>query len=46
MKGKIPEDYEKAKPLGLVPLLVVVSLLNNWQFEVTIKELDSKPATV
>ncbi len=39
MKGKIPEDLEKAKSLGFVPLLLIVNLLGNWEFEVTSREL-------
>ena len=42
MKGKIPDDYKEVKSLGFVPLLVIVSLLNNWQAEVIIQELDSQ----
>ncbi len=41
MKGKIPEDYKEVRSLGFVPLLVIVSLLNNWQAEITLEELDS-----
>ncbi len=41
MKGKIPEDYRTVRSLGFVPLLVIVSLLNNWQVEIVLEELDS-----
>jgi len=44
MKGKIPEDYRTVKSLGFVPLLVIVSMLNDWQVEVTSEELDSERA--
>ena len=39
LKGKIPEDLEKAKSLGFVPLLLIIDLLGNWEFEVTSREL-------
>jgi hypothetical protein len=39
LKGKIPEDLEKAKSLGFVPLLLIVDLLDNWEFEVTTRGL-------
>lgn len=40
LKGLITEDQKRAMSLhGFKPLLVVVGLLDNWRFEVTLKEL-------
>ena len=39
LKGKIPEDIQKAKSLGFKPLIIRVALLDNWTFEVTCEEL-------
>ena len=39
LKGKTPQDLEKAKSLGFVPLLLIVDLLDDWKFEVTCREL-------
>jgi hypothetical protein len=39
-KGLITEDQKRAMSLhGFKPLLVVVDLLDNWRFEVTLREL-------
>lgn len=39
LTGKIPTDLEKVKSLGFVPLLVIVDMLDNWEFGVTCKDL-------
>jgi hypothetical protein len=39
LKGRIPEDIQKAKSLGFKPLIIRVALLDNWTFEVTCEEL-------